>query len=184
MKKIIVIILLLFISIPNIKASTDTASSYVLMDLDSGRVLSEKNMHSQKLIASITKIMTCIIAIENEDINSLVTVDESINKSYGSGIYISVGEQIKLIDLLYGLMLRSGNDAAIMISTYVSKTEENFVKLMNKKANEIGMKNTIFYNSSGLDNNTRGNLSTAYDMALITRYAMQNETYRKTRFFI
>ena len=70
-------------------------------------------------------------------------------------------------------------DAAIMISTYVSKTEENFVKLMNKKANEIGMKNTIFYNSSGLDNNTRGNLSTAYDMALITRYAMQNETYRK-----
>ena len=178
-KKIIVIILLLFISIPNIKASTDTASSYVLMDLDSGRVLSEKNMHSQKLIASITKIMTCIIAIENEDINSLVTVDESINKSYGSGIYISVGEQIKLIDLLYGLMLRSGNDAAIMISTYVSKTEENFVKLMNKKANEIGMKNTIFYNSSGLDNNTRGNLSTAYDMALITRYAMQNETYRK-----
>ena len=112
-KKIIVIILLLFISIPNIKASTDTASSYVLMDLDSGRVLSEKNMHSQKLIASITKIMTCIIAIENEDINSLVTVDESINKSYGSGIYISVGEQIKLIDLLYGLMLRSGNELAL-----------------------------------------------------------------------
>ena len=81
MKKIIVIILLLFISIPNIKASTDTASSYVLMDLDSGRVLSEKNMHSQKLIASITKIMTCIIAIENEDINSLsMTNDNLIEK--------------------------------------------------------------------------------------------------------
>lgn len=123
--------------------------------------------------------MTCIIALENKDIDSLVTVDESINKSYGSGIYITVGEHLKLIDLLYGLMLRSGNDAAIMISTYVAGTEEDFVKLMNKKAQEIGMKNTIFYNSSGLDNNTRGNLSTAYDMALITRYAMQNETYRK-----
>ena len=75
-------------------------------------------------------------------------------------------------------MLRSGNDAAIMISTYVSGSEEEFVKLMNQKAKEIGMKNTIFYNSSGLDNNTQGNLSTAYDMALVTKYAMQNETYR------
>ena len=76
-------------------------------------------------------------------------------------------------------MLRSGNDAAIMISTYISGSEEEFVKLMNKKAKEIGMKNTIFYNSSGLDNTTRGNLSTTYDMALLTKYAMQDETYRE-----
>ena len=96
--------------------------------------------------------MTCIIAIENGNIEQIVTVDESVLKSYGSGIYISVGEEIKLLDLLYGLMLRSGNDAAIMISTYISGSEEEFVKLMNKKAKEIGMKNTIFYNSSGLDN--------------------------------
>lgn len=179
MKKILVVIISFFILISNINASTNTAYSYVLMDMDTGRVLESKNKDNPMLIASITKIMTCIIALENKNIDSLVTVDESINKSYGSGIYITVGEHLKLIDLLYGLMLRSGNDAAIMISTYVAGTEEDFVKLMNKKTQEIGMKNTIFYNSSGLDNNTRGNLSTAYDMALITRYAMQNETYRK-----
>ena len=123
--------------------------------------------------------MTCIIAIENANINNKVIVDESINKSYGSGIYISIGEEITLKDLLYGLMLRSGNDAAIMISTYISGNESEFVKLMNNKAKEIGMKNTIFYNSSGLDNNTRGNISTAYDMALITKYAMENDIYRE-----
>ena len=89
------------------------------------------------------KIMTCILAIENANINDIVKVDESISKSYGSGIYISIGEEIKLIDLLYGLMLRSGNDAAMMISSYVSGNEEKFVKLMNQKAKELGMKNTI-----------------------------------------
>jgi len=149
------------------------------MDMDTGRVLEAKNKDTPMLIASITKIMTCIIAIENANINNKVIVDESINKSYGSGIYISIGEEITLKDLLYGLMLRSGNDAAIMISTYISGNESEFVKLMNNKAKEIGMKNTIFYNSSGLDNNTRGNISTAYDMALITKYAMENDIYRE-----
>lgn len=179
MKKTFLFICLFFTSINLAYASTDTAKSYVLMDMDSGRVISSKDKDNPMLIASITKIMTCILALENKNPQDLVKVDESITKSYGSGIYISVGEEITLIDLLYGLMLRSGNDAAIMISTYVSGSEEEFVKLMNQKAKEIGMKNTTFYNSSGLDNNTRGNISTAYDMALITKYAMQNETYKK-----
>ena len=121
--------------------------------------------------------MTCIIAIENSDIENVVTVDESILKAYGSGIYIQIGEEIKLKDLLYGLMLRSGNDAALMIATYISGSEEDFVELMNNKAKEIGMKNTIFDNSSGLDEEG-GNYSTAYDMALLTRYAMKNEIYQ------
>ncbi len=179
MKKFLLFFLCLFIGINYSYASTNTANSYVLMDGDSGRVLESKNKDNPMLIASITKIMTCILAIENGNINDIVKVDESILKSYGSGIYISVGEEIKLIDLLYGLMLRSGNDAAIMISTYISGTEEEFVKLMNQKAKSIGMKNTIFYNSSGLDNNTQGNLSTAHDMAILTKYAMQNETYKE-----
>lgn len=123
--------------------------------------------------------MTAIIAIENGNLDEVITVDESISKSYGSGIYISVGEEIKLIDLLYGLMLRSGNDAAIMISTSIAGSEDEFVKLMNKKAKEIGMKNTIFYNSSGLDNTSKGNLSTSYDMALLTKYAMENDIYKE-----
>ena len=179
MKKILLFLLCIYLFIPNVKASTESAYEYVLMDMDSGRVLASKNKDSPKLIASITKIMTCIIAIENKDINDIITVNESIKKSYGSGIYISMGERIRLIDLLYGLMLRSGNDAAIMISNYVSGSEEEFVKLMNNKAKELNMKNTIFYNSSGLDTKTIGNKSTAYDMALLTKYAMQNEIYKK-----
>ena len=179
MKKLLLFLLCINIFIPFVHASISSAYEYVLMDMDSGRVLASKNMHTPKLIASITKIMTCIIAIENKDINNLVTVDESISKSYGSGIYISVGEEISLKDLLYGLMLRSGNDAAIMIANYISGSEEEFVKLMNNKAKELGMKNTIFYNSSGLDTETIGNKSTAYDMALLTKYAMQNKVYRE-----
>ena len=179
MKKILLFLLCLYFIIPNVNASTKTAYSYVLMDMDSGRVLASKNKDTPRLIASITKIMTCLVALENSNIDDIVKVDESISKSYGSGIYISIGEEIKLIDLLYGLMLRSGNDAAIMIANYVANSEEDFVILMNNKAKEIGMKNTIFYNSSGLDSKTIGNKSTAYDMAILTSYAMKNEIYRE-----
>ena len=179
MKRLLLFLLCINIFIPYVRASTSSAYEYVLMDMDSGRVLASKNMNSPRLIASITKIMTAISAIENANVNDIVKVDDSVLKSYGSGIYISVGEEIKLLDLLYGLMLRSGNDAAIMIATYVSGSEESFVKLMNDKAKELGMKNTIFYNSSGLDTATIGNKSTAYDMALVTKYAMQNTTFRE-----
>ena len=175
MKKLLLFLLCINIFIPYVHASTSSAYEYVLMDMDSGRVLASKNKDSPRLIASIT---TAILAIENKDVNEIVKVDESISKSYGSGIYISVGEEISLLDLLYGLMLRSGNDAAMQIASYVSGSEEEFVKLMNNKAKELGMKNTIFYNASGLDTETIGNKSTAYDMAILTKYAMQNETYK------
>ena len=181
MKKILLLlfVMLSLIYTPRVNASTESATSYVLLDQDTNRVLLSKNKDKPMLIASITKIMTCIIALENKNISDLVVVDDSIKESYGSGIYISVGEEITLKDLLYGLMLRSGNDAAIMISTYVSGSVDSFVDMMNQKAKEIGMKNTIFHNPSGLDNNTIGNTSTAYDMALLTSYAMQNKTYRE-----
>lgn len=181
MKKILLLlfVMLSLIYTPRVNASTESATSYVLLDQDTNRVLLSKNKDKPMLIASITKIMTCIIALENKNISDLVVVDDSIKESYGSGIYISVGEEITLEDLLYGLMLRSGNDAAIMISTYVSGSVDSFVDLMNQKAKEIGMKNTVFHNPSGLDNNTIGNTSTAYDMALLTSYAMQNKTYRE-----
>ena len=181
MKKILLLlfVMLSLIYTPRVNASTESATSYVLLDQDTNRVLLSKNKDKPMLIASITKIMTCIIALENKNISDLVVVDDSIKESYGSGIYISVGEEITLKDLLYGLMLRSGNDAAIMISTYVSGSVDSFVDMMNQKAKEIGMKNTVFHNPSGLDNNTIGNTSTAYDMALLTSYAMQNKTYRE-----
>lgn len=178
MKKILLIIISFFILIPNINASTNTAHSYTLMDMNTNRVLSSKNKDTPMLIASITKIMTSIIVIENTDISNIIKVDESILSAYGSGIYIQVGEEMSVKDMLYGLMMRSGNDAAVMLATYISNSEEEFVKLMNKKAKEIGMNNTIFNNASGLDEK-KGNYSTSYDMALLTSYANKNEIYRE-----
>ena len=179
MKKILLFFVLCLIFIPKVSCSTSSAHSYVLMDAETGRVLDSKNMNNKSLIASITKIMTAVITIESNKLDELVTVDESILSAYGSGIYIQVGEEMLLKDMLYGLMLRSGNDAAVMIATYVAGSEEAFVKLMNDKAKKIGMKNTTFVNSSGLDNTDSGNYSTAYDMALLTRYAMQYDEYRE-----
>ncbi len=176
MKKLFLFLLLL---IPiNIKAYSSSASSVVLMDMDSLNVIYSENMHNVRGVASISKIMTAILAIENADINNTVTIGEEITKAYGSGIYIKQGEEITLESLLYGLMLRSGNDAALAIATYVGGDVEQFVEMMNQKAREIGMKNTTFNNPHGLDENG-GNLSTAYDMAILTSYAMKNETYRK-----
>ena len=179
MKKILLTILICLFFISKVNASTSSAYEYVLMDQTTGRVLSSKNANSPRLIASITKIMTCLLAIESNKLDEVITVDESIKKAYGSGIYIEVGEEMTLRDMLYGLMLRSGNDAAVMIASYLAGTEEDFAVLMNNKAKEIGMKNTVFTNSSGLDNDTTGNYSTAYDMALLTRYAMQYDEYQK-----
>ena len=178
MKKILLFSLLFFISINSVSASTSSAYEYILMDQTTGRVLEGKNYNTRALIASITKIMTCVIAIESGKLDKTVVVDDTILKSYGSGIYIEIGEELSLNDLLYGLMLRSGNDAALMVSKYVAGSVEEFVNMMNNKARELGMENTIFVNPSGLDNSDGGNYSTAYDMALLTRYAMKYKEYR------
>lgn len=123
--------------------------------------------------------MTCLLAVESGKLDDVVVVDDIIKEAYGSGIYIEVGEKLSLKDLLYGLMLRSGNDAALMVAKYVGGNVSKFVEMMNNKAKEIGMANTIFVNPSGLDNTDSGNYSTAYDMALLTRYAMKYEVYRE-----
>lgn len=179
MKKIIVVILLLVLVIPsNVLGLSLSCRSCVLMDADSGRVLYQKDKDNPRLIASITKIMTAILAIESGRLEEEVTVGEEVLTMYGSNIYIELGEKMKLLDIVYGLMLRSGNDAAIVIATFIGGTEEKFVEMMNKKAKEIGMTNTIFNNSHGLDEITQ-NKSTAYDMALLSSYASHNETYMK-----
>ena len=176
MKKILFLILII---IPfQVKALS--ASSYIVMDQDSGRVLEGVNTDKQSLIASITKIMTCIVAIEYGDFEGVVKVDDAILKAYGSGIYIQIGEELTLDDLLYGLMLRSGNDAALAIAKNVTGDVESFVYLMNEKALQLGMVNTIFVNPSGLEENDgSANKSTVYDMALLAKYAMQNEHYKR-----
>ncbi len=179
LKKVLFFVILFFSCFNFCSASTTSAHEYVLMDMKSGRVLKGKNYNSPVLIASITKIMSCLLAVESKKLDEVVVVSDIIKKSYGSGIYIEVGEEISLRDLLYGLMLRSGNDAALMVAEYVGGDVDTFVSMMNKKAKEIGMLHTTFVNPSGLDNTDSGNYSTAYDMALLTRYAMQYEDYRK-----
>ena len=178
MKKILLVITILFLNINTCNASTSTAYEYILMDSTTGRILAGKNYNTPMLIASITKIMTCLLAIESNKLEDTVTVDDIIKESYGSGIYIEEGEKIKLKDLLYGLMLRSGNDAALVIAKYVAGDIDKFVNMMNSKAKSIGMVRTTFLNPSGLDENG-GNYSTAYDMALLTRYAMKYKSYRE-----
>ena len=170
MKKLVIAFILLVLFPLNVFAISD--SKAVVMDLNSGRVLYDLNKDEPQLIASITKIMTCLITIMYSDLDKIVVVDEDVLKSYGSSVYLEVGEEIKLIDLLYGLMLRSGNDAATQIAKTVAGTEEAFVYLMNEYAATIGMKNTHFVNPHGLDSNGVGNTSTAYDMALLTKVAM------------
>lgn len=114
--------------------------------------------------------MTAVLAIESGKLDDIVTINDSVLKSHGSGIYISVGEKISLRNLVYGLLLRSGNDAALAIEDYLGG-HNKFVKNMNKKAIEIGMDNTIFNNAHGLDDEEQGNYSTARDMALLMKYA-------------
>ncbi len=177
MKKLVVAFLLFILFPLNILAIS--ADKAIVMDLNSGRVLYDLNKDEPQLIASITKIMTCLVTIMYSDLEKQVVVDEDVLKSYGSSVYLEVGEEIKLIDLLYGLMLRSGNDAATAIAKTVAGSEESFVYLMNEYARTIGMTNTNFVNPHGLDNDGIGNTSTAYDMALLTKVAMQNETFKK-----
>lgn len=168
----IIIIMCLFIPM-NVHAS------YVVMDQDSLRILSSSNENSSFLIASTTKILTSMVVINNVSLDDIVKIDENVLKSYGSGIYIEVGEEISVEDLLYGLMLRSGNDAAIALACYVGGSIEGFSILMNELAQSIGMTSSNFINPSGLeDNYGNGNTSTAKDMAILMSYAMKNETFR------
>ena len=176
MKKLI-FLLILFLPFKVFGYST-SARSAILMDMDSLRVIYGKDVHYVQSVASISKIMTAIVAIENSDIDKEVVIGNEILKAYGSGIYIQIGERIKLKDLLYGLMLRSGNDAAIAISVAVAGDTDKFVKMMNDKAKDLGMKNTTFNNPSGLDEE-KGNFSSAYDMALLMSYAMKNKMFRE-----
>ena len=153
-------------------------SSYVLMDAESGRVLYEKNKDDRFLTASIAKIMTCMVAIENGNLFEKYKVDYETISMEGSSIYLELDDEIYLYDLLCGLMLRSGNDAATLISKSVCKSQEEFVYEMNYLAREVKMSNSTFENPTGLNTNTF-NYSTAYDMALLMRYAMQNEVFRE-----
>ncbi|WP_090853611.1 D-alanyl-D-alanine carboxypeptidase family protein [Paraliobacillus sp. PM-2] len=152
-----------------------SARNAILINQENGEVLYEKAAHDKHLIASITKMMTAIIAIESGKMDQIVTVSQEAVNTEGSSIYLEKGEKISLEDLVYGLMLRSGNDAATAIAEYVGGSIGGFAYLMNEKAKWLGMEKTHFENPHGLDSDTH--YSTAYDMALLTKYAMNNDTF-------
>ena len=151
--------------------------SVILMEMSTGTVLYEKNSDERNYPASITKIMTTLLALENSDLNEVVTFsDDAINNTEGSGIYRDYGEQMTMEQCLYAVMLNSANECAYAVAEHVGGTVENFVDMMNAKAKELGCTNTHFANPHGLQD--ENHYTTAHDMALIAQAAYQNETFR------
>ena len=153
------------------------AQACALIDANSGQLLFSKNENQRLPMASTTKIMTAIIALENCDVDEIVTVPAQAQGVEGSSIYLLSGEKLTISELLYGLLLESGNDAAAAIAIYVGGDAESFCELMNKKAEDLGLSNTHFENPHGLT--AEGHYTTAYELATLSAYAMKNETFRK-----
>lgn len=176
MCRIIATITLLSVLTCQGNAISTSAESTVLIEQRSGRVLYENNADEERLIASITKIMTAVVAIKYGDLDRIYTVTAA-DMAEGSSMYLQVGEQLSLEELLYGLMLVSGNDAALAVAHCVSGSTEDFVSLMNRTARELGMTHSGFANPNGLD--AEGHYSSARDMANLSAYALENETFRR-----
>ena len=158
-----------------------SAKSAILIDTDSGRVLWEKYPHRKQSPASITKIMTAILAIENGDFKDKIVISEEATLVGESEVWLEKDEVITLENLVYSALLFSANDACHAIAEYISESVEKFVKMMNEKVKEIGLSSTKFVNPHGLDNedNEHGNISSAYDIAQIARYCMKNPVFAK-----
>ncbi len=154
-----------------------SAKAAILMHADSGRVLYEKNADEHMLIASTTKIMTAIVVLEHCELDDLVEVDSRSAGIEGSSMYLKAGESYTVEDLLYGLLLVSGNDAASALALHVADSMEEFAELMNTKAAELGMTESSFKNAHGLDE--EGHYSTARDMAKLAAYCMGNEDFAR-----
>lgn len=152
-------------------------TSEIVIDFESGRILHFCNENQKRLIASTTKILTCITAIENCDISKTVQIKADWCNKEGSSIYLKEGEIYTVEQLLYGMMLRSGNDSACAVACAVSGNEKNFVELMNKTAKQAGAIDSHFENPHGLDH--ENHYSTAKDLAFITRYALKNPIFKK-----
>lgn len=159
---------------PGVSTSAESAA---LIDVTSGRLLVSVKGDKRMRIASLTKIMTAIVAIEHGKLSDLAKVSKNAFGTEGSSIYLKLDEEMSLKDLLYGLMLRSGNDAAMTIAEHVGGSVEGFAYLMNEKARMIGMTDSSFKNPSGLD--VEGHYSTANDMAKLTAYALKNPVFQE-----
>lgn len=161
-----------------VKASAISAECAILIDAQTGRVLYEKQAEEKSLIASTTKIMTALVICEQTNVLDRVKIPKEAVGIEGSSMYLKEGEVLTVQELLYGLMLQSGNDAAVALAIYCGGTVEGFTELMNDKAHRLGMTQSHFANPNGLD--SPGNYSTARDMGILTAYAMQNPIFAQT----
>ena len=152
-----------------------SAQSAILIDGHTGRVLLEHNSYQRRGMASTTKIMTALVAIESGKLSDIVTVSNSAANVEGSSMWLKSGEKISVESLLFGLMLNSGNDAATALAEYIGGDVPKFAEMMTKKAKSLGLENTSFTNPHGLDN--ENHYTTAYDLAQITRYALSNKKF-------
>lgn len=157
-------------NVNDVKISSPSA---IVIDSINGRVLYEKNGYEKRNIASLTKILTAIVTLENVKLDEVVTIKTSSSSIGGSTVGMSKGDEITVKALMYGMLMCSGNDCAYALAEYVGGDIETFAKLMTEKAKEVGAKDSNFKNPHGLD--VEGHYSTAYDMALITRYALNNQ---------
>lgn len=176
MKKYVILIAILCMLLPNTAfAMADSAECACLMDALTGEVIFEKNAYMRHPMASTTKIMTAIVALENSNLDDVVEISENAEMQEGSSAYLTAGSKMYMRDLLYGLMLNSGNDAAVAIAEYISGSTEAFVDLMNDKAWTIGANDTSFVNPNGLPH--QDHFTTARDLAWISRYAIRNSDF-------
>ena len=179
MKRIIVLVIGIFILVfESAYAAPDISAEFAcLMEAETGTVIYEYNGYEQHSMASTTKIMTALVALESSNSDDLVKISTNAAYQEGSSAYLSAGETIKMEDLLYGLMLNSGNDAAVAVAEHICGTEKSFAELMTQFASSVGAENTEFKNASGLD--ADGHYTTAFDLALITSEALKNEKFRQ-----
>lgn len=161
----------------SMKADSDWADSSVILDFHSRSLLYSKNAHIQRGMASTTKIMTALVAIENGVLDQEFVIPKEATAIEGSSVYLLEGEKLTLRQLLYCLMLESGNDAAVAISILIGGSLDNFVEMMNQRANDLGLKSTHFANPHGLSN--EAHYTTAYELALITAEAMEYPVFRE-----
>ena len=153
------------------------ARAAIIYDRSTKQIIWGKNEMQKRAMASTTKIMTAIVVLENGNLNDVVTISKKAAGTGGSRLKIRTDDKITVRDLLYGLMLRSGNDAAVALAEHIGESVEGFAGLMNKKAEEIGLKNTHFVTPHGLDDESH--YTTAYELALLTDYALKNDTFKK-----
>lgn len=187
MKKLFCLFLLLFLLIPKVYANNESnvipnAKSGILIEASTGQIIFEKNKDEKVAVASMTKMVAQILILENIESGNLkwdemITISSNASGMGGSQIYLQTGEKMSIRELMKGITMASANDATVAMAERIAGTEDNFVKMMNDKVKKMGLKNTVFKNSTGLDEN--GHYSSAYDMSVIARELLKHEEILK-----